>query len=93
MAVRHGRETMRYPAGFAGSAEAVTIVTDYWFSQELQAFVLVKRVGPGKGVHALALQNITHQEPEKSAFEIPRGYKIVSSGRQEWHSYGYCPVP
>jgi hypothetical protein len=93
MAVRHGRETMRYPAGFAGNPEAVTVVTDYWFSQELQAFVQVKRAGPGNSLHTLMLQNITHQEAEKSVFAIPRGYKVVEAGRQEWHSFGYCPVP
>jgi hypothetical protein len=86
LAVRHGCETIHYPAGFAGRAEPDITITDYWYSQELQAFVLLKRVGPGTTRHTLTLQTISRQEPEKSFFQIPRSYKIIQTPRQEWRN-------
>lgn len=76
MQLRHGRETSRYPAGFAGRKEAYTVVTDYWYSQELQSFVLVKQVGPLDNVQTLTLRNVRHENPDRSLFTIPKGYKV-----------------
>ena len=76
MQVRHGRETSRYPAGFAGHKEACIVVTDYWYSQELQSFVLVKQVDPFNGVQNLTLHNIRYENPDLSLFTIPKGYKV-----------------
>jgi hypothetical protein len=75
MKLRHGRETTSYPAGFASSKDAYTVVTDYWYSQELQSFVLVKQLGPFNGVQTLTLRNIRHENPDRSLFTIPKGYK------------------
>lgn len=76
MQVRHGRETSRYPAGFAGHKDAYTVVTDYWYSQELQSFVLVKQVDPFSGVQTLTLRNIRHENPDRSLCTIPKSYKV-----------------
>jgi hypothetical protein len=76
MQLRHGRETSRYPAGFAGYKDAYTVVIDYWYSQELQSFVLVKQLGPFNSVHTLTLRNIRHQDPDLSLFTIPKDYKV-----------------
>jgi hypothetical protein len=76
MSLRHGRETVNYPAGFLGEKNAYAIVTDYWYSQELQAFVLIKQVGPKNIVQTLALRNITCENPVSSLFKIPKGYTI-----------------
>jgi hypothetical protein len=76
MQLRHGRETSRYPAGFAGLKDAYTVVTDYWYSQELQSFVLVKQLGPLNSVQTLTLRNIRHENPNHSLFTIPKGYKV-----------------
>jgi hypothetical protein len=76
MQVRHGRETSSYPAGFAGHKEAYTVVIDYWYSQELQSFVLVKQLGPFDSVQTLTLRNIRHEDPDRSLFTIPKGYTV-----------------
>lgn len=76
MQLRHGRETSRYPAGFAGHKEAYTVITDYWYSQELQSFVLVKQVDPFNGVQTLTLRNIRRENPDHSLFTIPKGYNV-----------------
>jgi hypothetical protein len=76
MSLRHGRQTEKYPAGFLGHKDAYTVVTDYWYSQELQAFVLVKQVGPGNLVQTLTLRNINRENPASSLFTIPKNYTI-----------------
>jgi hypothetical protein len=53
IAVRHGRESLRYPPNSSAKSSALGRVTDYWFSQELQTFVLVKRSGPGRSQHTV----------------------------------------
>ncbi len=93
MSLLHGRQTIRSPAGFGGSKEASTKVIDYWYSLELQAFVRVRQVGPGKSLHTLALENISHQEPVRALFQIPKGYHVDEPQPQEVSNYGYCPVP
>jgi hypothetical protein len=74
--LRHGRQTEKYPAGFFGHQEAYTVVTDYWYSQELQAFVLVRQVGPGNLAQTLTLRSIARENPASSLFTIPKNYTI-----------------
>jgi hypothetical protein len=74
--VRHGRETCRYLAGFAGHKDAYTVVTDYWYSQELQAFVRVKQVDPFNGVQTLTLRKVRRENPDTSLFKMPKNYRV-----------------
>jgi hypothetical protein len=76
MKLRHGRETTSYPAGFASSKDAYTVVTEYWYSQELQSFVLVKQLGPLNSVQTLTLRNIRRENPDVSLFVIPKDYRV-----------------
>ena len=76
MKLRHGRETCSYPAGFVGHKDAYTVVTDYWYSEELQSFVLVKQLDPSNGVQTLTLRNIHRENPDASLFRIPTDYKV-----------------
>jgi hypothetical protein len=82
MAVRHGRESLKYPPNSSGESSAYARVTDYWFSQELQIFVLVKRSGPGKSQHTVKLSDISRGEPDPSLFTIPPDYQV--SEPQPW---------
>jgi hypothetical protein len=75
-AVRHGRESLELSPGSPGKSSASARVTDYWFSQELQAFVLIKRSGPGKSQHTVKLSDISRGEPDPSFFAIPPDYKV-----------------
>jgi hypothetical protein len=83
MAVRHGRESVQRSPNSPGKSSAYARVTDYWFSQELQAFVLVKRSGPGKSQHTVRLSDISRGEPDPSLFIVPPDYKVSQPG--PWH--------
>ena len=84
MKLRHGRETTRFPAGLVGNNAPYTITTDYWFSQALQTFVLVKRHGPGNSTHTMTLREINRQEPDPSLFRIPEGYQTEETVLSEF---------
>jgi hypothetical protein len=75
-AVRHGRESVNSPPNPVWKEPAYTTVTDYWFSQELQYFVLVRRTGPGKSQHTVKLSDIRRDEPDLSLFAVPPGYRV-----------------
>jgi hypothetical protein len=76
IAVRHGREAVRLSPNSPGKNSAYARVTDYWFSQELQAFVLVKRSGPGKSQHTVKLSDFNRGEPDPSFFIVPPDYQV-----------------
>jgi hypothetical protein len=82
MTVRHGREYLKYPPSSSGKRSPFGRVTDYWFSQELQAFILVKRSGPGKSQRTVKLSDISRSEPDPSLFTVPVGYQV--SEPQPW---------
>jgi hypothetical protein len=76
MVVRHGRESVKFSSSSSGNNSAYARATDYWFSQELQAFVLVKRSGPGKSQHTVKLLDISRGEPGPSFFTVPPDYQV-----------------
>jgi hypothetical protein len=78
MTVRHGRrrQSTTYPAQSTGLGHSTTTISDYWFSPELQAFLLVKQVGPDATVHTLQLRDISRLEPAAALFTVPRGYHV-----------------
>jgi hypothetical protein len=78
MTMRHGRrhQSTTYPAQSIGPGHPTTTITDYWFSPELQAFLLVKQVGPDATVHTLQLRDISRLEPAAALFTVPRGCHV-----------------
>jgi hypothetical protein len=83
MTARHGRQSVKLAPNSPGKNSDYATVTDYWFSQELQVFVLVKRSGPGKSQHTVKLSNISRGEPDLSLFTVPPGYQVAEP--QPWN--------
>jgi hypothetical protein len=88
MVVRHGRESAKVPPNYSGNNTGYKMVTDYWFSQELQAFVLVKRTGPGNSKHTIRLSDISRDEPDPSLFAVPTDYQVSQISEE-----GPAPCP
>ena len=72
------RETKTYPAGSLGNSEPLAIITEYWYSPDLQLNLSVKRTDPRYGVQSVRLTNLKRGEPDASLFEIPADYRIVN---------------
>jgi hypothetical protein len=73
----HGvRETQTLPA--SGGGQPVVVTDVYWYSDYLHLNVAVKHSDPRTGSVAMALTQVSQDEPEPSLFAIPDGYKPLS---------------
>ena len=70
------RTTLTIPAGEIGNERAIEIVTERWYSPELQLVVMTKHSDPRNGETTYKLTNINRAEPAKSLFEVPAGFTV-----------------
>jgi len=84
------RTTVTIPAGEIGNERAIEIVSERWFSPELQLVVMTRNSDPRTGETTYKLTNINRTEPAKSLFEVPSDYTI-----QEGPGVGprFAPLP
>ncbi len=70
------RTTVTIPAGSIGNDLPINIVSEEWYSPELQALVLTKQSDPRHGETIYRLTNINRSEPARSLFEVPVDYTL-----------------
>ena len=70
------RTTITIPAGEIGNERAIEIVSERWYSPELQLVVMTRHSDPRFGETTYKLTNINRTEQAKSLFEVPAGYTI-----------------
>ena len=70
------RTTMTIPAGSIGNEKPIQIVTERWYSNQLQAVVMSKRTDPRVGETIYRLTNINQTEPPAALFQVPSGYTV-----------------
>ncbi len=70
------RTTVTIPAGEIGNERAIEIVSERWYSAELQLVVMTRHSDPRFGETTYKLTNINRSEPAKSLFEVPNDYTI-----------------
>jgi hypothetical protein len=74
MNARGTRITTTIPAGAIGNEQPIRVVSEEWFSPDLQVLVLTKHSDPRSGETTYTLSNIVRAEPDRSLFEIPADY-------------------
>jgi hypothetical protein len=70
------RITVQLPAGEIGNDRPIDVVTERWFSPELQAVVMSRHVDPIAGEHVFRLVNIRRAEPAGDLFAVPAGFRV-----------------
>jgi hypothetical protein len=70
------RTTITIPAGEIGNERPIEIVSERWYSPELQLVVMTRHSDPRTGETTYKLTNINRAEPAKTLFEVPAGYTI-----------------
>ncbi len=70
------KTTVTIPAGEIGNERPIEIVSERWYSLELQAVVMTRHIDPRFGENSYRLANIDRTEPARSLFEVPAGYRI-----------------
>jgi hypothetical protein len=73
------RNTITIPAGEMGNERPIEIVSERWYSPELQLVVMTRLNDPRSGETIYKLTNINRSEPAKSLFEVPAGYTVRDS--------------
>ena len=70
------RHTMTIPAGQVGNEQPINIVSERWYSPELQTVIMTKLNDPFVGETTYRLTNILREEPARSLFEVPADYTV-----------------
>jgi hypothetical protein len=75
------RTTTVIPAGAIGNEQPITIVSEQWFSPDLEMLVLTQHSDPRVGETTYRLTNITRSEPDRALFQVPSDYTIQEGRR------------
>ncbi len=70
------RTVITIPAGAIGNQAPIEVISERWYSPELQAVVLSRRVDPRFGETTYRVENIVRVEPPADLFQVPPDYKL-----------------
>jgi len=76
VAAQGTRRTRTIPAGQIGNEKPITIVSETWYSPDLQIVVMRKHSDPRFGQTTYTLSNIQQKEPDASLFSVPADYTV-----------------
>ncbi|GAC1662605.1 MAG: hypothetical protein NVS9B4_16520 [Candidatus Acidiferrum sp.] len=95
VAAKGTRRTRTIPAGEIGNEAPIRIVSESWYSNDLQMVVRSKRSDPRFGESTYSLTNIQRQEPAASLFTVPADYTVAEDfkGRHGLNSMEGGPLP
>ncbi|MDQ3649441.1 MAG: hypothetical protein M3458_04015 [Acidobacteriota bacterium] len=74
------RSTTTIPAGAIGNQQPIQIISERWYSPELQTVVMTRHSDPRSGETTFKLTNINRSEPARSLFEVPADYTVKEAG-------------
>ena len=64
------------PAGQIGNERPIEIVSEQWYSRELQATLMSRHDDPRSGETLYRLTNLQRNEPDPGLFQVPAGYTV-----------------
>jgi hypothetical protein len=70
------RTTTTIPAGKIGNVKDIQIISEQWFSDELQVLVMTRHNDPRSGETTYRLRNILRAEPDAGLFAVPPDYQV-----------------
>ena len=73
------RYTRTIPAGQIGNAKPIVIVTERWYSADLQMVVMTKRSDPRSGDTVFQMTGIARTEPAANLFQVPADYTVTKA--------------
>ena len=74
------RSTWSIPAGEIGNEREIDVVSERWYSPELQTVIMSRHSDPRLGETVFRLTNISRSDPPRTLFEPPADYKVTESG-------------
>ena len=73
------RSTVIVPSGRTGNERPLHVVSEAWYSDELQTVLLTRTQDPRFGETTYKLTEIQRGEQPKSQFEVPQAYRVVDT--------------
>lgn len=73
------RTTMTIPAGQIGNEQPIVIVSERWYSPDLQALVMSRQSDPRYGETTYRLTGIVRAEPAPELFQVPADYRVIDT--------------
>jgi hypothetical protein len=73
------RYTRTIPAGQIGNVKPIVVVTERWYSSELQMVVMTKRSDPRSGDTVFQMTSIARTEPAATLFQVPADYTVAQA--------------
>jgi len=80
------RTTHTIVAGVIGNDNAIQVVSERWFSPDLQTVVKSTRTDPRFGTTTFSLTNIQKAEPAATLFAVPADYAVQAGPERGHHS-------
>jgi len=77
MLARGTRRSVTIPANSSGTGVPITVVDEYWYSEDLHLNILLVHDDPRTGHQTVALSDLKLGEPDAALFEIPVDFKVV----------------
>ena len=77
------RTTSTIEAGAVGNDRPIQVVSERWYSPDLQTAVMTRRNDPRTGEEIFRLTNIHRAEPGAYLFQVPAGYRVVDQKDQK----------
>jgi hypothetical protein len=69
--------TTTVPVNFEGNDQPFDIVTERWFSPELETYILIKRFDPLSGENTMKTTILNRTEQDITLFQVPPDYTIT----------------
>ena len=76
------RTTSTIPAGQIGNEQPIKIVSETWYSPELQTVVMSRLSDPRMGETVYKLTNVDRAEPSPSLFDVPSDYTVIDEPQE-----------
>lgn len=73
------RVTRVIPAGQEGNEKEIDVVTETWYSPDLQVVVMSKTSDPRFGESVYQLNSISRTEPDPALFVVPSDYAVTAA--------------
>ena len=70
------RVTRTIPAGAIGNDKPIEVVTERWYSTDLQMVVMTTHTDPMMGTVSVKLASVVRGDPDPGLFQIPSDYKV-----------------
>jgi len=80
LSVQGTRTTHTIPAGQIGNDKAIQVVSERWFSPDLQIVVKSTRTDPQFGTTTYTVTNIQRTEPAAALFAVPSDFTVRTGG-------------